>query len=112
MRTFRRKSATMRLTSTSGIEYSALKSTRKSENNPRTNVIPVEIRISVSLTKPYLSHFFEIFGSGIQYIVRRIKKKLKSNLSKKFSLFMELRDVIISTKTFISEKNLRNGSHS
>jgi hypothetical protein len=25
---------------------------------------------------------------------------------------MELRDVIISTKTFISEKNLRNGSHS
>jgi hypothetical protein len=68
-KTFKKKSITIRLTNISGIEYSALRRTRQSDKSPRTRVIPVEIRISVSFTKPYLSHFFEISGSGSQYIL-------------------------------------------
>ncbi len=68
MKTFKIKSVTIRLTNMSGIEYSALRRTRQSDKSHKTRVIPVEIRISVSFTKPYLSHFSEIFGREIQYI--------------------------------------------
>jgi hypothetical protein len=70
--TFRTKSATIRLTSISGMVYSALNNTRKSEKSPSTSVIPVAIRISVSLTKPYLSCSFERCGTRVQYIAKKL----------------------------------------
>lgn len=72
MKTFKKKSVTIKLTNIRGIEYSALRRTRQSDKSPRTRVIPVEIRISVSFTKPYLSHSFERFGIGVQYIIIKI----------------------------------------
>ncbi len=60
--TLNKKSTIIILIITSGISYSARKSTRKNENNHITSATPVAIRTSCSFTKPYLSVFCESVG--------------------------------------------------
>ena len=98
------KSSTIKFTRMRGIKNSHLKVVKNSEKRPSIRVIPVEIRISFSFTKPYLSPFWESPETNFQYISLKIKDKVY-RLYKKYCLDQCF---AITIAKFVKYRKLRN----